>query len=224
MRSATRKPRRRRERGDPSLGVARESATTSNCAAMRPPVYSAPPPPSTTNGGFGRQCRPACAMRRGAHDGLAPDGASGKAVSTRRIVQRGCFRVATAEDDGQKLSWCPETTTFGTVSDLNRLSLSEFRCHRSSMTRPRGGPLCARPDEIASLNDDVCDQVGRRTRCSPPRRSTFSARATRARASACGGARLPDGAGDRAGGQAHEEQQRARPSGASTGSSPRSPR
>jgi len=54
-----------------------------------------------------------------------------------------------------------ESTTFSTVSDLNQLSLSDFRCHSlATDDAPDVDPFALVADEIALLNDDVCTQVG----------------------------------------------------------------
>ena len=93
------------------------------------------------------------------------EGATGRASSTRRIWSRANSngRVATAEADDSAAGASPvvsETTTFGTVSDLNQLSLSKFRCHSLlSDPPPDIDPFALVKDEIALLNGDVCEQV-----------------------------------------------------------------
>jgi len=93
--------------------------------------------------------------------GLPFEGASGRATSTRRIMGgAGNSRVATAEArDRDRSSVVSETTTFGTVSELNQLSLSHFRCHSLSDPPPDVDPFALVKDEIALINGDVCGQV-----------------------------------------------------------------
>ena len=90
------------------------------------------------------------------------DGATGKATSTRRILQRNSnSRIAVASKSEDKVPVVSETTTFDTVSDLNQLSLTEFRCHSLERDAPPNvDPFALVADQIATLNDDVCEQLG----------------------------------------------------------------
>lgn len=53
-----------------------------------------------------------------------------------------------------------ESQTFRTVSELNSLSLSKFRCHDvRTDPAPEVDPFALVADEIAVLNEDVCNEV-----------------------------------------------------------------
>ena len=91
----------------------------------------------------------------------------GRATPTRGFGARAAAgaggRAATAvedRDDKESGGVVSESTIFGTVSDLNELSLSKFRCHSLANDPPPNiDPFALVTDEIAQLNEDVCDQV-----------------------------------------------------------------
>ena len=91
----------------------------------------------------------------------------GRATPTRGFGARAAAgaggRAATAvedREDKESGGVVSESTIFGTVSDLNELSLSKFRCHSLANDPPPNiDPFALVTDEIAQLNEDVCDQV-----------------------------------------------------------------
>ena len=87
------------------------------------------------------------------------DGVTGRAVSTGRFNRRtSASRVATAEKEREAV--VEDSTTMRTVQNLNAQSLSEFRCHNIlEDAAPDVNPFAMVADDVAVLNDQVCDQL-----------------------------------------------------------------
>ena len=90
------------------------------------------------------------------------DGASGSVARTGNPFSRASGgRVATAiAEDDTKSRVVEDSQTFNTVSELNQLSLSHFRCHDiSADTAPDVDPFAMVADDISRLNAEVCGEV-----------------------------------------------------------------
>jgi geranylgeranyl pyrophosphate synthase len=88
---------------------------------------------------------------------LGMDSVSGRVARTAR--RSGGGRVATLVD-GSEERVVEESQTFSTVSALNQMSLSHFRCHDITVDpAPDVDPFGLVADDIARLNAEVCNEV-----------------------------------------------------------------
>jgi len=87
------------------------------------------------------------------------DGASGSVARTGNPFSRASGgRVATAVAEDERV--VEDSQTFNTVSELNQLSLSHFRCHDIlAEPAPDVDPFAMVADDISRLNAEVCGEV-----------------------------------------------------------------
>ena len=84
------------------------------------------------------------------------DGATARKTGVRR--RSAATRIATTKEVRDAV--VEESTTLGTVHELNSVSLSKYRCHSVTDDAPPDvNPFDMVADDIATLNDDVCSEL-----------------------------------------------------------------